>query len=267
MAKKWSEKQYPPNTAVTYDVVYGNSQVLDIYAAPQPGAITLVHVHGGAWCTPGGVKSSEALRAYPRPFAANGFCVIDIEYRTVPVCSGNTDVNYRDYMITDILAAMTWARANAATYNGSTSRIALWGESASSQLVLMATINGAAGSTRPDAVLAYSSFTRLDQWGDSTAIKNYLGISDDPSGAGAATARTYSPYEQWVTGIATKVRMCNYNPESLPGFRAADMTDMATKITSVGGTVVTSTINQESHSFFAGTSEFPASISWLRGAI
>jgi acetyl esterase/lipase len=155
-------------------------------------------VHGGAWRD----EYTRVTSPYPeesRIFAELGFCVFNIDYRVLTMDTGNTDTTYRQNCINDGLAAMTWARSNAATYNGDTSKIAMIGFSAGGHLALMCAVQGTVGTTRPDAVVSWSGPTRIPTMtgGDRLSImNNYLGCTQGDAGACDAAAITFSPYNQ-----------------------------------------------------------------------
>lgn len=250
---------------VTYDTTTtGQPYQLNAYEPEIAALATIIHVHGGGWTsvTSGGLgqtKDEASIVKIDKWLAARGFLVLSIDYRLIPVASGNEDTSYRDDMIAGVRRAVAWARANADDYNGPTDKIVLLGESAGGHLVLMSTILG----DRPDACIAWSTFTRLDQYGNSTTIKNYLGITTDPSGAGAATAQLYSPYNQWVDGIDVPVRMATFT-DDLSSVREADQDDLAGVIEGFTGEVVTATVSGSGHADFTGTAEFDNACAWIR---
>lgn len=269
----------------TLNITYSGTLKLDVHAPPHVSPLTVVIVHGGGWTSAapaGGGRTLDLYRNLARHLVQHGLCVVNADYTVIPVSSGNVDTTYRETMLTDLLAVMSWARANAGAYNGSTSRIALLGESAGGQLVLMAAIRGVAGTTRPDAVVSWSGPTRLDQYPASggyvamnTLIQNLLGIATDPAGAGAATAKLYSPYEQWTSDVAVPVRCVEADTDFLTTaattftIRPTDHTDMATRITSLGGTAASSTVTTAAgaHADFTGYSELEATVTWLHSVL
>jgi acetyl esterase/lipase len=259
---------------LTKGITYSGSLTLEAWAPPTVSPITILHVHGGGWTSStscagfGELYTGSATRNIVYHLVQHGFCVLNIEYSLLAGCTGNTaDTTSRQTMITDVLAAMTWARANAATYNGSMTRIAVWGESSGGQLALMAAIQGAAGTTRPDAAVSWSGLTRLDL-ADGAApdgiVANYVGVADASQGAGATAAQGVSPYDQWVAGIATPVRLAMYGTDLV---RQADGTDMRDKITSVGGTVAYNEVAGVCHADFSGTAEMESAVAWLRARL
>lgn len=259
----------PPT--ITNNVLYDGVHALNVYEPVWPALFTVVHVHGGGWTsnTTSGLGQTKDTRAEVNidlSLAARGFLVFSIDYRLIASQTGNLDTSYRGDMITNVLDAVTWARGHADDYNGPVDHIALVGESAGSQLALMATIMGTIGDSRPDATIGWSVFARLDQYGNAAIIKNYLGISADPSGAGAATAQAYSPYNQWVSGIATPVRMCTFT-DDISIVREADQDDLAGVITAAGGSVTTATITGSGHADFTNTIEIGRAAAWLKALL
>lgn len=259
---------------VTYDTTTtGQPYKLNIYQPEILAPATIVHVHGGfGWSSDlsnaGATKDIPVEVKIDRYLAARGFLVLSINWRTLPSISGNTDTSYREDMISNVLNAVDWARSNAGTYNGPTDKIALIGESAGGQISLMATILAQAilgvFPSRANAVIGWSGLYRLDQYGDSAGIKNMLGISTDPSGAGAATAQAYSPYNQWPSGLTVPVRLCTFTTDIANSRIPTDQTDLATVITANGGDVTTATVSGSGHADFTGTAEIDDACAWIR---
>lgn len=250
---------------VTYATIRSTAQKLDIYAPASPQKLTIVHVHGGGWTSDtscnqyvGGTKDSAGNKGLVRRLVEyGGALVLDIDYPLVPVCTGNLDTDYRQQQIDAILAAIAWARVNSTTYNGSNSHIVIWGESAGGHLVLLAAAQAAiaGGSGSPDMVVAVSGFSRLDQFGNDSTIKNLLGINADPStGAGQTTAQTYSSYNQWVATVPVYLLHDNTDP-AVP---VAQTNDINTKIGQTGGTVTKVLTSYGIHADFTSKPEWLA---------
>jgi acetyl esterase/lipase len=274
-ARKLGTAGFPLKKATrTGGITYSGSLALEAYAPPTVSPITIIHVHGGGWtsstsCTGfGELYDGRATRNIVYHLVQHGFCVLNIEYSLLAGCTGNTsDTTSRQTMITDVMSAVSWARSNAATYNGSTTKVAVWGESSGGQLALMAAIQGTAGTTRPEAVVSWSGLTRLDVADGADnggVVANYLGVVDGTQGAGQTAAQLVSPYNQWVTGIGTKVRLAMYATDAI---RQADGTDMRDKITSVGGTVTYAEVTGVCHADFSGTAEMENAVAWVRARL
>ena len=138
-------------------------------AAPMP---VLVHIHGGAW-----VLGSRNQQAKPllNHLARNGWLCIDINYRLAPK-------NRFPAMLTDVLRAIVWAKANVAKYGGDPARIALTGGSAGGHLTALGVLAHDRAEAKPGfaeadcsvqaAVPCYGRFDftdRLNLWGRNHA--------------------------------------------------------------------------------------------------
>lgn len=234
---------------VTYATIRSAAQKIDLYAPATAQRLTVLHVHGGAWSSVTATKDLEAEHIYPRMLAHfGGALVAEMEYPLIPVLSGNVDTTYRQQMIDAVIAAIAWLRANAATYNGSTSRIVAWGESAGGHLVLMAAAQTAGLGTGPNMVVAISAATRLDKTPNDSVVQNYLGIAiDNSTGAGQVTAQGLSPYNQWTVPNVPVYLLCDINS---PLGEISETRDMATKIGTVGGVVTKVETNYGIHADF-----------------
>lgn len=250
----------PAAVTITYDVTYGtfvgSPYKVDLYAPASPARLTIAHFHGGWFNATTTVKETPGNKAMVRRLVHYGTALVaDFEIPYVPFVSGNTDTAYRQAIIDASLAAITWLRANAATYNGSTTKIAAWGESTGGSVALMAAAKGVAGGSRPDYVMSHSGVTRLDQFGNDSRVKNYLGISTDPStGAGQVTAQAFSTYDQWPAGPVCPVYLIHDTGD--PGIAIAQARDMATRITAQGGTVTKVELSKGIHADFCGEPEY-----------
>ena len=92
--------------------------------APMP---VLIHIHGGAWVLG---KRNQQAKPLLHHLARNGWLCIDINYRLAPK-------NRFPAMLTDVLRAIVWAKANVAKYGGDPARIALTGGSAGGHLTAL----------------------------------------------------------------------------------------------------------------------------------
>ena len=107
--------------------------LLDIYTPadrPQKGMPILIHVHGGAWVVG---KRNEQAKGLIYHMAKKGWMVVDISYRLGPK-------NRFPAMITDVLKAIAWVKANAAQHGGDPSFVALTGGSAGGHLTALAAL-------------------------------------------------------------------------------------------------------------------------------
>lgn len=137
--------------------VYTGSLSTEIYMPNVAGRPVLGIIPGGGWTTASRLNATTAYVA--TRFADMGFCVFVLDTTQADVDPG-TSVDPQT-PITDTLAFVSWARTNAATYNGLANNIALLGMSSGGHLALMAAIQGVAGESRPDAVVAWSPATNL----------------------------------------------------------------------------------------------------------
>lgn len=125
-----------PSVRVTVDdnIVYtpqGWPQALtaDLYkpvvegGGPFPG---VVMIHGGGWTG----RTRADMDKISRMVAARGYVVMNVSYRLAP--------KYRfPAQLQDVLQAVTWLRANAATQNVRPDRIGAWGYSAGAHLAAL----------------------------------------------------------------------------------------------------------------------------------
>lgn len=235
----------------------GASFAFDVYQPAVAGALTLVMVHGGAWCDDGvGTigqnrhtnKNLGPWWAIPRLYSELGFCVVNPDYTCLPVATGNLDTTYRQGMVDDQKSIMTWVRNNIATYNGDPNRVVFCGFSSSGHLGCLLAIQGVTGGTRPDALYVCSPPTRLYAYGNDDTNKNYLGINIDPSGAGLSTAQAFSPVDQWTAKTNIPVRIAGTSASAdIIGILGADFTALNTQLVSVGEDVILATNADTSH--------------------
>ena len=138
-------------------------------AAPMP---VLIHIHGGAWVLG---KRNQQAKPLLNHLARNGWLCIDINYRLAP--------KHRfPAMLTDVLRAIVWAKANVAKYGGDPARIALTGGSAGGHLTALGVLAHDRAEAKPGfaeadcsvqaAVPCYGRFDftdRLNLWGRNHA--------------------------------------------------------------------------------------------------
>lgn len=147
----------PATSATVRDVVYGEvageTLLLDAVVPSGAGPFPfLLLIHGGGWT--GGDKAGD-IAPLLSPLAAAGFTCVSINYRLAPqhrwpAC--------RD----DVLAAIRWMKAHAATFKGDGSRIALIGYSAGGHLASFAA-TVVDDSTRVQAVVGLAALTDFEQ--------------------------------------------------------------------------------------------------------
>lgn len=258
--------------STTSNIAWGGSvpSQVDAYF-PAGSNRPVIGIIKGSWCD-GTVKTGTDLVAMGRSFAALGFTVFVPNFLVVTGCTGNTATTFRQGIIDDVLSFMTWMRANAATYNGDVTKIALIGHSAGGQLALMAGVQGTASTTRPDAIVGYSPATRLDRThfagGQSHAavgpyIENYLGMAADvPSTSGAAIAQSFSPYNQTLTNLPAIRLVCHATEPDL-GIPQSDIDDMHTVAVAASVDSTKRVITGSIHNTYAGA-DIEGTASWLR---
>ena len=160
--KRISRIAYAPDgERTTLDIV----SPIERPAAPMP---VLIHIHGGAWVLG---KRNQQAKPLLHHLARNGWLCIDINYRLAPK-------NRFPAMLTDVLRAIVWAKANVAKYGGDPARIALTGGSAGGHLTSLGALAHDRAEAKPGfaeadcsvqaAVPCYGRFDftdRLNLWG------------------------------------------------------------------------------------------------------
>lgn len=153
----------------------GERTTLDIVAPLEPPAApmpVLIHVHGGAWVLG---KRNQQAKPLLHHFARHGWLCLDINYRLAP--------RHRlPAMLTDVLRAIVWAKANVARYGGDPARIALTGGSAGGHLTALGVLAHDRAEAKPGfadadctvqaAVPCYGRFDFTDRnnlWGRNHA--------------------------------------------------------------------------------------------------
>ena len=149
----------------------GERTTLDIVAPVERPATpmpVLIHIHGGAWVLG---KRNQQAKPLLHHLARNGWLCLDINYRLAP--------KHRfPAMLTDVLRAIVWAKANVAKYGGDPARIALTGGSAGGHLTALGVLAHDRAEAKPGfenadcsvqaAVPNYGRFDftdRLNLWG------------------------------------------------------------------------------------------------------
>jgi acetyl esterase/lipase len=100
----------------------------------------VVVIHGGSW-TSGSANDPQALAAVD-VLSRNGYQVFDINYRLIADTDpGEPAVSWPDQK-QDVLDAISWVRAHAATFGLNPNRGAVWGFSAGGHLATVAGLSG-----------------------------------------------------------------------------------------------------------------------------
>ena len=153
----------------------GERTTLDIVhpvARPATAMPVLIHIHGGAWVLG---KRNQQAKPLLNHLARNGWLCLDMNYRLAPH-------NRFPTMLTDVLRAIVWSKANAAQYGGDPARIALTGGSAGGHLTALGVLAHDCAEAKPGfaeadctvqaAVPCYGRFDftdRLNLWGRNHA--------------------------------------------------------------------------------------------------
>jgi acetyl esterase/lipase len=138
LPQRWSLPAPAPGNAVwRRDLIYGQSAgagaplLADLWSPPPgvtPTGLAVVYIHGGAWRV--GFKDM-ATRTFFRRLAAQGHCVLDIEYTLWPAC----DI---PVMIAEVKEAVLWLKEHSREYGVDPERLVLMGGSAGAHLALLA---------------------------------------------------------------------------------------------------------------------------------
>lgn len=125
----FNKNENEPKT-FTFANVDGSDLKLDVYSPPNNiknnGAGVIV-IHGGSWSA--GERGD--FPQWNRWLAREGYTVFDIDYRTAPQPNWKAATG-------DVKCAVLWVKKNAAQFNISADRIALFGRSAGGHLALLA---------------------------------------------------------------------------------------------------------------------------------
>lgn len=132
---------------------------------PARPAPVLLHIHGGAWVLG---KRDQQAKPLLHHLARNGWVCVDINYRLGPK-------NRFPAMLTDVLRAIAWTKANIAEHGGDPDRIALTGGSAGGHLTSLGALCGDRVEAKPGfegadcsvraAVPCYGRFDFIDRLG------------------------------------------------------------------------------------------------------
>ena len=250
-----------PGWTRTNDVIYSGSLKVDIWKPNQSGRPVLIILHGGGWT--GGDKTDAALVGASNRFADRGFCVFNANY----TLTGGAPAT----PIIDIQTLLTWVRANAATYNGAGTKVAVLGASAGGHLALMAAIQGVSGGTRPDAVIGWSPPCDLGALTGSgaTFAQSYMGV---PYVGNQAAWDAKSPTKQ-IGATMCPVRIVGSASEDTAngGIAQSEYDGFVTACSAAGFASVTEKVYVGSiHADFAsvafstGADDVEASCAWLR---
>jgi acetyl esterase/lipase len=135
----------------------------DVYQPPGAGKHpAVVVVHGGGWS-----RRSGAMHGICEQLANEGFVVFNITYRLAPKAHFPAPME-------DVRDGIQWFHDHAADYNADPDKMAGWGYSAGSQLLMLASLDGKLGLK---AVVAGSSPTDLTAWPKSPLVFDLLGLT------------------------------------------------------------------------------------------
>lgn len=128
---------------VRYDERFGESTAMDIHVPQDDGVArpAVMLIHGGAWR----FGSRDGYTDAAERFAAAGYVAATIDYRLVPAGRYPAAVQ-------DGLCALSFLRANAATYGIDPDRIAVTGYSAGGHLSALIGVAADHPSHQPDCV-------------------------------------------------------------------------------------------------------------------
>jgi acetyl esterase/lipase len=167
-----------------------------------PTGLAIIYVHGGGYFTS---RKDFGTRPFFRHLARQGHTIMDIDYRLAP------QANLLD-MLSDLLHAVAWMKANGERLGINPERIVLAGGSAGAHLALMAAYaHGNPHLTPPDlqgtdlsvrAVVSYYGI--LDMAATYASMQRFF--------AGAAPSKPmpesllHHPLARWATGLGAWVR-------------------------------------------------------------
>jgi acetyl esterase/lipase len=146
---------------IVYKKVDGIELSGDIYVPTYDGLKpAVVVVHGGGWDSDAGnmIGISEDL-------ARAGYVVFNIRYRLAPKYLYPAAVE-------DVRDAVSFLNLHASDYQVNTTKIAGWGYSAGSQLILLV---GLDPKNNIKAIVAGGTPSKFDLWPDSPIIKKFIG--------------------------------------------------------------------------------------------
>ncbi len=141
-------------------------------------------VHGGGWHS----GARRHMEHFAEVLRAHGYAAYSIDYRLVP--------ERHPAQLDDVLAALSWLRANARGLNIDPQRIAIWGYSAGAHLAALAGYGPRAEGVR--ALVLGGIPADLTALADSSMVQALMGgtISE----LGVARYRAASPLHQVHTG-------------------------------------------------------------------
>ncbi len=121
------------DAVVRKGIAYGadEKQRLDVYSPKgATGLPVVIYVHGGEW-----TKGDKADVSYkPKFFTENGLVFVSINYRLSPAAKHPAHVS-------DVAAAVRWAKEHAAEHGGDPKKLVLMGHSAGCHLVVLTTLD------------------------------------------------------------------------------------------------------------------------------
>lgn len=233
----------------TESVVYSGALATSIWTPAVANRPAIIFLHGGGWDAQ--ARNNPPLYAsIAARFAELGFAVFNADY-TLTGGSPQTP-------ITDVLTLVAWVRTNAATYNADPQRVAIVGISAGAHLGVMAGITGVTGTTRPNAVAAWSLPADLEEaysqgnGPETIGVGGYLNVA---LSGNEATYRLYSPTDQ-ITSTCCPLRLVGSDAEVTtlggPGLAVVQYTSMATAAAAVGVSVTSRIFTGTLHGVFDG---------------
>lgn len=154
------------------DVIYSNSQTLDLYVPRAAANLPLplaVFVHGG------GLTAGDKADINPTfldALASAGYAVASVNYRLAPQFKFPAQIE-------DVKSAIRYLRANAQTYGLNGSEVFAFGTSAGGQLVALAALTG------PHSAFDVGPY--LNQTSSVTAIVDMFGPANLTEGVYSAT--------------------------------------------------------------------------------
>lgn len=196
----------------------------------QPGRAGLIILHAGGWLfgdkSSGGTGDSATRTA--QVFAALGHTTFNANY----LLTGGVPAT----ILANVRALVTWYRNNAATYNADPAKLVLFGLSAGGHLALMTAITGAAGSTRPEGVVAWSPPCELATLVDvgASAAADFMGVPNTAPNLSAY--QLYSPRQQLVAPICPLRLVCSDSEVTTSaGIPRTQIDNLHTQALAVGG--------------------------------
>jgi acetyl esterase/lipase len=208
------DAQSSGSVAVSKDIPYvtdgAPNQTLDVYrrAGTETNRPAIVLVHGGGWH--GG--NPDDLSRQARFAAQQGWVAFSVDYRTT--ISLGVDGGAWPTELLDVMAALTWVRANAAEYGADGTKLAVLGSSAGGTLAALA---GTDPTMRVEAMALWSAPTDL------------VTLVPDASGTVPACGENTQCLEFWRLPWVTNLLGCSPDEcpdrfrEASPLERAADM--------------------------------------------